>query len=203
MGIGPTGPGIYQYGRMELVLTEIYISTDIETDGPIPGEYSMLSLGSAAFEQGGSLVSIFSANLTCLPDAIQDKDIMVWWRTQPEAWAACRENHKSPVDVMSDYVTWVKSFSQKPVFVACPIGFDYAFVYWYMIKFVGESPFRHAGIDIRSYAMAALKKDAYRKSSKRNMPRRWFSETVHTHKALDDAIEQGILFCNMLNENLR
>lgn len=31
-------------------MNEVYISTDIETDGPIPGKYSMLSLGSAAYK---------------------------------------------------------------------------------------------------------------------------------------------------------
>jgi len=42
----------------------------------------------------------------------------------------------------------------------------------------------------------------YRQSVKRNMPRRWFDEVPHTHVALDDAVEQGRLFCNMLAENL-
>ena len=33
------------------------------------------------------------------------------------------------------------------------------------------------------------------------MPKRWFDEAPHTHNALDDAVEQGRLFCNMLQEN--
>jgi hypothetical protein len=65
---------------------------------------------------------------------------------------------------------------------------------------LGESPFSHSALDIKTYAMALLKKD-YRQSSKRNMPRRWFDDVPHTHVALDDAIEQGALFCNMLAEN--
>jgi hypothetical protein len=44
-------------------------------------------------------------------------------------------------------------------------------------------------------------KTGYRESTKRNMPRRWFDDVPHTHCALDDAIEQGRLFCNMLAEN--
>jgi hypothetical protein len=32
------------------------------------------------------------------------------------------------------------------------------------------------------------------------MPKRWFDKLPHTHRALDDAIEQGALFCNMLAE---
>ena len=40
----------------------------------------------------------------------------------------------------------------------------------------------------------------YRDATKRNMPRHWFDKLPHTHKALDDAIEQGALFCNMMAE---
>ena len=89
----------------------------------------------------------------------------------------------------------------RPVFVAYPTGFDFLFVYWYLIRFTGESPFSHSALDIRSYAMAVLKKD-YRESSKKNMPKNWFDPEKHSHVALDDAIEQGTLFCNMLRENL-
>ncbi len=48
---------------------EIYVSTDIETDGPIPGPNSMLSFGSAAFTAEGRLLSTFEANLEALPGA--------------------------------------------------------------------------------------------------------------------------------------
>jgi hypothetical protein len=33
------------------------------------------------------------------------------------------------------------------------------------------------------------------------MPKQWFDPLPHTHIALDDAMEQGALFCNMLNFN--
>jgi hypothetical protein len=75
------------------------------------------------------------------------------------------------------------------------------FVYWYLIRFAGESPFSFSALDIKTYAMALLKK-GYRQAVKRNMPRSWFDDLPHTHCALDDAIEQGALFCNMLAANL-
>jgi hypothetical protein len=74
------------------------------------------------------------------------------------------------------------------------------FVYWYLIRFTGESPFSFSALDIKTYAMAVLKTE-YRESTKRNMPRRWFDKLPHNHVALDDALEQGALFCNMLREN--
>ena len=103
---------------------------------------------------------------------------------------------------MARYVTWIKSLEGRPVFVAYPAGFDFLFVYWYLIRFVGDSPFSHSALDMKSFAMAVLKTD-YRDATKRNMPKRWFDELAHTHVALDDAIEQGALFCNMLEENRR
>jgi len=181
-------------------MREIYISTDVETDGPIPGPHSMLSIGSAAYTGDKVLMSTFSANLETLPGAQAHPKTAEWWATQPEAWAACRKDLESPVDAMTRYVNWIQSLDGKPVFVAYPAGFDFLFVYWYLIRFVGESPFSHSALDIKSFAMAVLKSD-FRQSTKRNMPKRWFEDLPHSHVALDDAIEQGALFCNMLKEN--
>ncbi|NHZ66231.1 exonuclease [Massilia genomosp. 1] len=180
---------------------EIYISTDVETDGPIPGPHSMLSIGSAAYLADKTCVATFSANLACLPEAAAHPATAAWWLTQPEAWAACRANLEAPQAAMQRYLAWVKSLPGKPVFVAFPAGFDFLFVYWYLIRFAGESPFSHSALDIKSYAMAVLKRP-YRDSTKRNMPEHWFDPLPHTHVALDDAIEQGAMFCNMLADNL-
>lgn len=183
-------------------MLEIYVSTDVETDGPIPGPHSMLSFGSAAFTPDRTLLSTFSANLDLLPSASGDPKTMEWWKTQPEAWAACRKDTCPPEQAMPDYVSWLTSLPGKVVFVAYPVCFDFLFVYWYLLHFVGHSPFSHSGLDIKTYAMALLGTD-YRESTKRNMPKRWFDDRPHTHVALDDAIGQGVLFCNMLAENRR
>ncbi|HRJ53086.1 MAG TPA: exonuclease [Candidatus Thiothrix moscowensis] len=181
-------------------MPEIYISTDVETDGPIPGPHSLLSFGSAAYTADKQLLSTFTANLETLPGAVAHPKTAEWWRTQPEAWAACRKDLETPENAMTRYVTWLKRLPGKPVFVAYPAGFDFLFVYWYLIRFTGESPFSHSALDIKSFAMAVLKTD-YRESTKRNMPKHWFDKLPHNHVALDDAIEQGALFCNMLADS--
>ncbi|HEV7405681.1 MAG TPA: hypothetical protein VGO11_22245 [Chthoniobacteraceae bacterium] len=182
-------------------MPEIYVSTDVETDGPIPGPHSMLSFGSAAYRADKTLVGTFSANLETLPEAKGEPGTMAWWETQPEAWAASRTDLQAPSVAMPAYVSWVESLPGRPVFVGYPVAFDFLFVYWYMIRFAGRSPFSHSALDIKTLAMAMLKKP-YRDSTKRNMPRRWFDPLPHTHLALDDAIEQGALFCNMWQEHL-
>ncbi len=178
---------------------EIYVSTDIEADGPIPGPHSMLSFASAAFTADKTLIGTFAANLDTLPDATPHPDTMAWWATQPEAWRACRQDCQPPVQAMAAYVAWLKALPGKPVFVGYPATYDFMFVYWYLMRFVGESPFSHSGLDIKTYAMARLG-TAYRETTKRRMPKRWFDDVPHTHVALDDAIEQGRLFCNMLGD---
>ena len=65
----------------------------------------MLSFASAAYRADKSLVGTFEANLTTLAGASGDPKTMEWWRGQPEAWAACRNNPREPATVMSEYVT--------------------------------------------------------------------------------------------------
>ncbi len=178
---------------------EIYVSTDVEADGPIPGVNSMLSFGSAAYLENKTLVGTFTANLETLPGAIADPKTMEWWQGQPEAWKACRGNLQSPEKAMKDYLVWLKGLPGIPVFVGYPSAYDFMFVYWYLIRFASESPFSHSALDIKTLAMVLLK-TGYRKATKKNMPKRWFDTLPHSHRALDDAVEQGALFCNMLRE---
>jgi hypothetical protein len=178
---------------------EIYVSTDVEADGPIPGPHSMLSFASAAYTAEKELVATFEVNLETLVGAEAHPDTAKWWAGQPEAWAACRANTEAPERAMPRYVKWLEELDGSPVFVGYPAAYDFLFVYWYLMKFAGRSPFSHSALDIKTLAMFLLG-TGYRDSTKRRMPKRWFDDLPHTHKALDDALEQGALFCNMLAE---
>jgi len=179
---------------------EIYVSTDIEADGPIPGPHSMLSFASAAYNRKKELVGSFSVNLEPLEGATSHPKTMAWWAGQPAAWEACHIDPQPPEQAMKNYLAWLKELEGKPVFVGYPANFDFMFVYWYLIRFTGTSPFSFSDLDIKSYAMAMLKTN-FRQTTKQRMPKRWFDPLPHSHIALDDAKEQGALFCNMLKEN--
>jgi hypothetical protein len=176
---------------------EIYVSTDVEADGPIPGPHSMLSFASAAYTADKELVATWTANLETLDGASGHPDTMAWWGSQPAAWEACRIDPRPAALVMPAYAAWVDGLPGKPVFVAYPAGFDFTFVQWYLHRFAGRSPFGHAALDVKSLAMAVLGLK-FHETAKHSMPRRWFDPLPHTHVALDDAIEQGALFCNIL-----
>jgi hypothetical protein len=182
--------------------SEIYVSTDIETDGPIPGSHSMLSIGSAAFTTDRALLSTFSANLEPLPGASGHPETMVWWAEHPDAWAAVNIDREPPDVAMRRYERWLSGLPSKPIFVGYPAGFDFTFVYWYLIRFVGTSPFGPVALDVRTYAMAVLGR-MYRECGLQAIAAEWLPDRTHTHVALQDAIDQGQIFCALLQERLR
>lgn len=182
---------------------EIYISTDIESDGPIPGDNSMLSLASVALREDGTEVSSFTCNLELLPGAKGDPDTMRWWlEKEPAAWKECRSGLLlPPQQAMKLYTAWVTELRGAPVFVAYPAGYDFLFVYWYLRKFTGKSPFSFQALDMRSFAMGLLGKP-FKRSGKGDWPSEWVSNLPkHTHVALDDAREQGQSFIRMLAQS--
>lgn len=180
---------------------EIYISFDVESDGPIPGEYSMLSMGAVALNSQGEELNTFYANFDLLPGAQQHPDTMAWWRNNQAAYDQTRVDLQDPQIAMKSFVDWVKLQPGNPVAVASPAGYDWTFLYWYMIKFAGESPFSFSCLDMKTLAMSLIGCN-YRQSTKRNWPKHWHSKLPHTHHGLDDAREQGSSFIRML-EDLR
>lgn len=183
-------------------MSEIYISVDIETDGPIPGANSMLSLGAVALTPNRDQLGVFSINLVELSGSTADENTMAWWAKQPEAWKAARENPQPPLPAMHRFVAWVKDMCRvakdaKPVFVGYPAGFDFLFTYWYLIKFLGDSPFSFSALDIKTYAAAVLG-IPYRSVNKQVLKRFQEPNLKHTHVAVDDALEQGYLFLNLM-----
>ena len=182
-------------------MTEIYVSTDVETDGPAPRINSMLSFASAAYLPDKTLLGTFSANLETLKEASADPETMEWWKSWPLAWEVCRRNPKSPAIAMPEYHSWLTALPGDPVFVGYPAAFDYMFITYYLYRFVGQSPFLYFALDIKTFAMAMMRKKRFYGVKKNSMPKHWFDKLPNSHIALDDAVAQGILFCNMLEEN--
>lgn len=75
-----------------VAIPNIYVSTDIETDGWQAGKNSMLIFGSVALFDDKFIIDKFTANLECLPEGVTDEKSMAWWLENKAAWQACREN---------------------------------------------------------------------------------------------------------------
>ena len=176
---------------------EIFVSIDCETSGPIPGPHSMLSLGAAAFSLPDETpLRTFSVNLIKLPDSEMDQSTAAFWDRYPKEYAATREHTKTPEMAMGMFADWLRPFGNNLVAVCYPLGFDWTFVHWYFIKFLHRNPFGLSGIDLKTMAWTR-QQTAFRETTKKTMPKEWSGPKRHQHIAVDDAVEQGVLFVRM------
>lgn len=187
---------------------EIYLSVDVEADGPVPGLYSMLSFGIAAFSIDKVLLGTFTRNLELLPGAAQHPRVMAWWDSSAAnrtAYARSREDLQPVRESMLACEAWVKTMRVhgKPCAVGAPAAYDYgAFLYWYLVYAVGDVPeLGFSALDLKSFAFARMVGSRYRSIGKSQYDPEWFDEGVpHTHVALDDAIEQGAIIVNAIRQ---
>jgi hypothetical protein len=187
-----------------MVKREVYVSVDIEADGPIPGPYSMLSFGMAAcgtfdgmaFEPADPAERTFYAELKPISETYNAEALAVSGLDRDRLAVEGRE----PTEAMRVAAAWVREVAggATPVLVAYPLGFDWMWLYWYLVRFAGASPFGHSRhLDLKTL-YAAKARAPISRSTKRQMPSELLPNRPHTHNALDDAIEQAELFHNLI-----
>ena len=182
---------------------EVYFSVDVEADGPIPGPYSMLSVGVAVagrhaerFIPASPDAATFYQELRPIsddyvPDALAvtglDRDRLLREGTEPEV-------------AMRALTEWVEQRCEgaQAVMVGYPAAYDWLFLYWYLIRFTGSSVFGHSNcLDLKT--MYATKAGVgLTEAHKWVMPRQLRPRRRHTHHAENDAIEQAELFINVM-----
>jgi DNA polymerase III epsilon subunit-like protein len=171
---------------------ETYISVDIEASGPIPGEYSMLSIGACVVKDRAKTfyVELQPINDNYIPEALAvSKFDLERLKTtgQPAAVA------------IAQFATWIKQVASEgsPVFVGFNACFDWAFVNWYFHKYTNGNPFGIGGIDIKAFYMG-LSGSPWSQTRSSQLPNEFKGTSPHTHNALDDARAQGEIFHKLL-----
>ncbi|MEV4331998.1 exonuclease [Streptomyces sp. NPDC049597] len=184
----------------------LYISVDVEADGPIPGPYSMISFGAAVAgrqDADGYLPAdpearTFYRELRPISDDFVPEALAV---SGLDRGRLLREGGE-PGAVMAEFAAWVREAAREagaqPVMCGYPASYDWTFLYWYLIRFTGGSPFGHSGcLDMKTlYATKA--RLPLRAVAKGTMPPALLSARRHTHHALDDAVEQADLFSKLM-----
>ncbi|GGQ72158.1 MULTISPECIES: 3'-5' exonuclease [Streptomyces] len=186
------------------VKPSLYISVDIEADGPIPGPYSLLSLGAAVAgrHDAGGFTAADPARRTFYRELRPISDDFV-----PEALAVSGLDRERlaveglpPEQALTQFTRWVREVSEdaQPVMCGYPASYDWTFLYWYLVRFTGASPFGHSGCLDMKTLYAARAGVPLRSVAKRTMPARLLPRRPHTHHALDDAVEQAELLANLM-----
>ena len=172
-------------------LPEYHIATDVEADGPIPGPYSMLSLGMSVV---GHPELSFYTEIKPISDDFVPKALEVSGLDREVL--AC--DAPTPETAMGRAAKWINSLrkSGRPVFLAGPAVWDGMFVHWYFIKFHGNSPFgmTGSGIDLRSYWMGRTGCEWVATRKGRIKHELGLTGLPHTHHAGEDAAELAKVF---------
>jgi len=163
-----------------------WVSIDIEADGPIPSEYSMISIGAVIIED--SLEKTFYAELKPVSKNFVPESLSISGFTREETL-----KFEEPNKVMYRFKDWLnQNCKSKPYFISDNNGFDWQFVNWYFHYFLGENPFGYNSSNLRSLYQG-LNVDM-------NVNFKHLRKTEHTHNALDDAIGNAEVFLEIQNK---
>lgn len=183
---------------------DAYFSADVETDGPIPGPYSMLSFALiyAGTFDGNLFVRpekydrLLYSELRPISDEYQEEALEI---NGLDRKRLCYEGI-APEVAMNQAYKWVKQIAGKanPVLVAYPLSFDWTWLYWYFIRFSElGSPFGYSRcFDIKT-ALAVKGRLPITEASRSRLDPSLRAMHKHTHHAIDDAIEQAEIFANV------
>jgi hypothetical protein len=183
---------------------DVYFSADVETDGPIPGPYSMLSFAlvyagkydGVSFERPARYEQSLYVELQPISDTFEEEALRV---NGLDRERLCREG-QTPGDAMTAAARWVQQVAgpARPVLVAYPLSFDWSWLYWYFVRFSRTgSPFNHSScFDIKT-AFAVKSRLPVAEAGRSNLPTSLRPGGAHTHHALGDAIEQAEIFGNV------
>lgn len=163
-----------------------FIMVDIEADGPIPGDFSMISFGAVLVNE--QLDTTFYGQLKPISERWNPDALAISGFTREETLA-----FNDPKEVMAQFRDWIaKHSSGKPIFISDNNGFDWMFICWYFHHFLGENPFGYSSRRL-SDLYCGMEKNVYSQW-------RHLRKTVHTHHPVDDARGNAEVLLHMKKE---
>jgi DNA polymerase III alpha subunit (gram-positive type) len=172
-----------------------YVSVDVETAGPNPGQYSLLSIGACMVcdPKRTFYVELQPVNNNYRPSALSISGLSM---------EKLAQQGLPPAEAMARFETWTKEQvpeGQRPIFVAFNAPFDWMFVNDYFHRYIGHNPFGHNALDLKAFYMG-MTGVSWEETAMRHVSGRYSDTRKLTHHALQDAVDQAGLFRNMLRE---
>jgi ribonuclease T len=178
---------------MQNELDECYISVDVETAGPDPHNYALLSIGACLADdiEKSFYVELRPTTMNATQEALAISGLSL---------ETLAETGLSPKEAMRRFEDWLQDIAcpgRQPIFVAFNAVFDWMFVNTYFHRYLGRNPFGHAGLDMKAFFMG-LTGSHWRETAMRLVASRFDCEIELVHNALQDAQDQARLFQAML-----
>lgn len=174
---------------------ETYISVDVETAGPNPSQYSLLSIGACLVFDPAQR---FYVELQPINDAATSEALQISMLNMD----ALKSRGQPPVEAMKRFTAWVAEVTPadgQAVFVAFNAPFDWMFVADYFHRFLGQNPFGHKALDMKAFFIG-LHSIQWSETGFDEITKHYQIDQRLNHNALEDAILQANLFRKMLAE---
>ena len=150
------------------------IVIDVESDGPIPGDYSMISFGAVVVDK--TLDKTFYGKLKPISEKWIPEALRVSGFSRDETMT-----FDDPKIVMNSFADWLRvNCKSKPLFFSDNNGFDWQFINWYFHHFTGTNPFGFSSTNIGSLYKGMVS-DMFQNF-------KHLRKTKHTHNPVDDAM---------------
>jgi hypothetical protein len=150
---------------------------DVETDGPIPGDFSMIQIGAVLVREPLVEAPTFFGKLGPISVRYQSEALKVVGVTREETLT-----YDNPSDVMLRFTRWVQDHNRGKLvqFISDNNGFDFMFTAWYLQHFTDSCIFGHSSINLGSLYKGMVG------SMFKNF--KHLRKTRHTHNPVDDAM---------------
>jgi ribonuclease T len=170
------------------------ISVDVETAGPNPNSYALLSIGACTVTQPRKTfyVELKPDHNDFQPQAIEIHGLDL---------ARLTLEGEPPKEALIRFEQWLKKVvpdDLRPIFLAFNAPFDWMFVNDYFHRYIGHNPFGHNALDIKAFYMGASGA-SWKMTSGDEMRKQFLGGKSLTHNALQDAIEQAVIFEQILD----
>jgi DNA polymerase III epsilon subunit-like protein len=170
------------------VKREVFISVDVETSGPIPGEYSLLTIGACTVDEKETFeCRLKPINRNAVPEAMRVTGLSL---------DELERSGMPPHEAMSGFRDWIARATGTdgtPVFVGMNAPFDWSFINYYFHRYLSENPFGFTALDIKALYMGATGCNWQETKSSR-MDNALHPTNSGSHDALADARYQAELF---------
>lgn len=172
----------------------VYICIDVESAGPNPADYALLSIGAALVDDPQT--SFYVELQPDKPDQTEEAA-----QIHKLDLAVLAETGLHPQEALQRFADWVgeHSVDNMPVFVAFNAPFDWMYINDYMHHYLGYNPFGHRAMDIKA-TFFGLQGVAWNDTSFPQVGAHYGHNQVLDHNAEEDARQGAVLFSLMLKE---
>jgi len=174
---------------------EMYVSVDVETAGPNPHSYALLSIGACLLD---TPEVAFYIELQPIQDAAMPEALAITGLSMQRL----KEEGTEPKEAMARFKAWLEQVipsDSRPVFLAFNAPFDWMFVNDYFQRYLKRNPFGHSALDMKAFFMG-LTGCSWSGTKMADVAAHYGKQLELQHHALRDAEDQAMLFREMLQD---